>query len=237
MVEQYINPTIRMGTSGSVVGKPNTVARDGRDFKNFVYTKRADGSAGPVYSRALMEQSWAKNALIAERYGGWKEWSAAGKPSIDGWERYLGIGPQGSKMTGEQVRAWASRNRKNVQRPQTDWPRQQPFSAMAPPTAGDVMSTTPGVMVNSQATAPAQAVPVVDIANAAKTSPSTSTTTMDMAQPLDQAKAAMAGVQSTASPNPPPGQDVAKQAHKRNTQFRSQRSGYQGNRRFNPFSG
>jgi hypothetical protein len=63
------------------------------------------------------------------------------------------------------------------------------------------------------------------------------TSTLDKAQPFVQQQAALAGAQSTTSANPPPAVDIPKAVQNAHTQFRSQRSGYSGNRRFHPFSG
>lgn len=74
--------------------------------------------------------------------------------------------------------------------------------------------------------------------NSTVTTPDPSATPgYDAAAPVDQADAAQQGATSTQSPNPPPGVDIRKRQHNANTQFRSQRAGYQGNRRFHPFGG
>lgn len=61
--------------------------------------------------------------------------------------------------------------------------------------------------------------------------------TYDYAPPYKQTQAAQSGAQSTTSANPAVGIDTTAQTQNKNTQFRSQRSGYQGNRRFHPFAG
>lgn len=66
----------------------------------FVYTKRADGSAGPTYDRDLMNQSWAKNQTIKDKFGSYDAWETAGKPSYGDWSYNLGVGPGGKTNPG-----------------------------------------------------------------------------------------------------------------------------------------
>lgn len=74
-------------------------------------------------------------------------------------------------------------------------------------------------------------------ATQAATSASANSTTLDRAQPFAQAAAALEGVQSTRTASAPVTQDMTKAIERAKTQFRSQRSGYSGNRRWHPFSG
>lgn len=66
----------------------------------FIQTRRPDGSAGPSYDRDLMNQSWAKNQTIKDQFGGWDKYSAAGAPTVNGWQKNLGLGPGGRSNPG-----------------------------------------------------------------------------------------------------------------------------------------